>query len=494
MKIPAIVSDRIYVPLFSDLHDMYSELRLKFKHKDPDYYKKRSQGRWVGNMRPHIDNWANVVHPEYGDCLSIPRGGTETLRTIAYNFGYDISFVDNRFSLPPITGYENDVTLWPEQQQIAEIVFKTENCLIKSPTGSGKTEVLLKLAEWILRTAGPVLIIVWEGNRQSGLFKQWVDRIVLRFGIRKQDIGMLGDGVKRIAPLTIGMQQTLKNVGRRYIHSFGGVICDEVQRFAAPTFNKVVDIYPARYRIGASADETRNDGKEFLIYDVFGRVAGEVEKATLIDKGKIMPVTIRIVPTGFDLRYQLGSVDDDTCSWRDLPSIEKDYNELLDAMTTNEERNDLIWEFMEPCLEDNCTIIAATQRVGHSMKWDTRIQKAGYKSGLMIGGKDYADEFETTKNGLTTRKINAGVGTIQKVATGQDIPALDRVFVMTPLAQNKQLFEQMTGRLRRTTDGKDSAVLYYFWDEKLFPGVPKRLAKIYPGRTQVLVDGEFLDQ
>lgn len=490
MKIPAIVSDRIYVPIFRDLTDMYSELRLKFRHKDPSYYKKRSQGRWVGNMRPHIDTWSNVVHPEYGDCLSLPRGGTATLRKIVYNFGFEVSFVDQRFSLPPITGFENDVVLWPEQERLAEIVFKTENCLIKSPTGSGKTEVLLKLVEWILRTAGPVLIIVWEGNRQSGLFKQWIDRICLRFGLRPQDVGMLGDGVKRIAPITVGMQQSLKNVGRRFIHSFGGIICDEVQRFAAPTFQKVVDIYPARFRIGASADETRNDGKEFLIYDVFGRVAGEVEKAALIDKGKIMPVTIRIATTGFDLRYQVG---DNTISWRDLPSIEKDYNELLDAMTNNEDRNDYIWRFIEPCLADGRTIIVATQRVEHAKYWERRINKAGYRSGLMIGGTEYADEFETTKNGLAARRIHAGVGTIQKVATGQDIPALDRVFVLTPLAGNKQLFEQMTGRLRRTANGKDSAVLYYFWDEPLFSGVSKRLAKLYPGKTQMLVDGEFLD-
>jgi superfamily II DNA or RNA helicase len=493
MRIPAIISDRIYVPFFLDLQDMYSELRKNFRHKDPDYYKKRAQGRWVGNMKPYIDTWANIIHPEYGDCLSIPRGGTETLKTIVYNFGYEISFVDQRFSLPGIYDYENNVELWPEQKKLAEIIYRRENCLIKSPTASGKTEVLLKLVEWILNTAGPVLIIVWEGSRESGLFKQWIDRICLRFGLRPQDVGMLGSGIKRIAPITVGMQQTLKNVGRRYIHSFGGIICDEVQRFAAPTFQKVVDIYPARYRIGASADETRNDGKEFLIYDVFGQVAGEVEKAKLIDRGKIMPVTIRIVPTGFDLRFQISEYDEGTTSWRDLDSEDKNYHDLLDAITVNEERNEYIWKFIEPCLQDNRIIIIATQRVDHAKYWEKRITDEGYKSGLMIGGQDYADEFETTKNGLLSRKINVGVGTIQKIGTGHDIPTLDRIFVLAPLAKNKQLFEQMVGRLRRTAEEKESAVLYYFWDDPLFPGVHKRLSKLYPGMAQLLVDGEFLD-
>jgi len=221
MRIPAIISDRIYVPIFPELRDMYGELRLKFTHKDPHYYKMRSQGRWVGNLRPNINTWANVVHPEYGDCVSIPRGGTDRLRKIAYNFDHEISFVDRRFSLPGISGFHNNIVLWPEQEQLANIMFNTENCLIRSPTGSGKTELLLKLAEWILQKSGPVLIIVWEGNKESGLFKQWVDRICVRFGLKSSDVGMLGAGTKRILPLTIGMQQTLKNVGRRFINSFG---------------------------------------------------------------------------------------------------------------------------------------------------------------------------------------------------------------------------------------------------------------------------------
>ena len=492
MKIPTIISDRIYVPIFPDLNDMYAELRQKFTHKDPLYYKKRSMGFWTGGTNPNIITWANVIHPEYGDCLSLPRGGTETLRTIAHNFDLKISFIDQRLNLPPISGYKNDVILWPEQERLVDIMFKKENCLIRSPTGSGKSELLLKLAEMILKIAGPVLIVVWEGNKESGLFKQWIDRICQRFSMRPQNVGMLGGGTKRIAPLTVGMQQTLNNVGRRYIYSFGGIICDEVQRFAAPTFQKVVDIYPARYRFGASADESRKDGKECLIYDIFGSVAGEVERASLINKGKIMPVTIRIIKTGID--YKIKYTDDTIVSWRDLPSENKNYNNLLDVLTNNEERNNLIWEFLEPCLRANKITIVASQRVAHAKYWDERIREAGFSTGLMIGSSEYSDEFETTKNGLISKKIQVGVGTIQKVATGQDIPALERVFVVTPLAGNKQLFEQMTGRLRRTAKDKTSAALYYFWDDPLFCGVKQRLSKIYPGQTQLYVDEEFLDQ
>lgn len=497
MRIPVTISDRIYVPIQPELRDMIAELRQKFTYKNPEYQKKRAMKFWTGNIPPSIKTWANVIHPDYGDCLSIPRGGTQKLREIAYNFNIELSWIDQRFTLPPIYGYENNVVLWPEQERLVQTMMATENCLIQSPTGSGKTMVLLKIAEIILKISGPVLIVVWEGDERSGLFKQWIDRIGQCFGILPKDVGMINGHKKKIAPLTVAMQQSLKNAGRRYVYSFGGIICDEVQRFAAPTFQKVVDIYPARFRFGASADHTRRDGKEFLIHDVFGKVAGEVEKSALIRRGKIVPVTIRIVPTDFDLQFEATQDDNGNpvmMSWKDLPTESKDFNDLLDAMTSDNERNELIWSFIEPCLKDKRIIIAATARVDHARYWDKRVRKLKYRCGLMIGGSDHSEEFESTKEGLTNRKINFGAGTYQKVSTAQDIPALDRYFATTPIAGNKQLFNQCVGRLTRPEKKKNSAVFYYFWDNPLFPGVPKKLARQFPGCVQMLVDGEFLDQ
>jgi superfamily II DNA or RNA helicase len=199
-----------------------------------------------------------------------------------------------------------------------------------------------------------------------------------------------------------------------------------------------------------------------------------------------------MIPTGFDLLVDNGE-DENPTSWADLPSEQKDFHELLRFMADDEERNDLIWAFIEPCLKEGKTILVATHRVGNAKYWDERIRAAGYTCGLMLGSKKYAAEFRATAESLRSRKLNAGVGTIQKVAQGHDIPALDRGFMLTPLAGNRQLFEQFTGRLRRTADGKTEAVLYYFWDERLYGGAKRRIAKLYPGQVQVWVDGEFLE-
>ena len=159
MKLPIAVSDMLYIPIVPELIEMYNILRLKFTHNNPEFYKKRSQKRWTGGTPREIKTWLNVVHPQYGQCLAIQRGGSQTLRQIIEEFDTEISWIDQRHSCKPITHLHNDVTLWPEQQRLAELMFKHETCIIRSPTASGKTETMLKVAEWILKTAGKFFLI-----------------------------------------------------------------------------------------------------------------------------------------------------------------------------------------------------------------------------------------------------------------------------------------------------------------------------------------------
>lgn len=483
MYLTSIIQERIYIPKIPQLKDYYQEISNNFTYTNPVFIKRKAMNFWTGNIDPKIKNWNYVMHPILGPCISIPRGGIHKLKEINDQFDVKISYKDKRFSNKPITNLYNDIELWPEQKILSKLMFKHQNCLIRSPTGSGKTELTLKVIEWILKDAGPVLVIVWEGTHKSGLMGQWVERICKRFGLVQSDVGMIRSGMRKIKPITVGMQQTLKNVGRQYVNHFGGIVCDEIQRFAAPTFRNVIDIYPAKYRIGISADETRKDGQEFLIYDCFGNVVGEIERQHLVNKRKIMDVTVRLVPSKFD--YEI-TVADETYKWIDLPSNEKDFNDLLNEMILDEERNNCIWPFMLSCLKTNHTVMVATSRVEHARYWDKRIRDSGFTSGLMLGGIENNAEYASTTNSLKNKKINAGVGTIQKIARGLDIPTWDRGFLLTPLASNKQLLEQLIGRLRRTSEGKKDAVLYYIFDDNIYPYHLRTLRKLYPGKVQIL--------
>lgn len=487
MIIPAIIRERIFIPRIPSINETLEEIRQAFTYANPEYIKRKRLKKWTGNMSRRLEIWRHVSHPQLGDCLSIPRGGMNKVRDILDRSGHRLSITDQRLSLEPITHLYNDITLRPDQTKLARAMLDTQNCLIRSPTASGKTEVALKLIEWILKDAGPVLVIVWE----SDLMEEWMDRASKRFGLRVSDIGTLGGGKKkRVAPITVGMQQTLRKCGRQYANRFGGIIADEVQRFAAGTYQEVIDIFPAKYRIGISADETRRDGMEFLIYDMFGQVAEEIARTKLIDEGKIHDVIIRLIPTEYN--YQIyNKLDGCWVDWVDCSSEMKDFNRLLDDMCYDEDRNELAWQFMEPSVKLKHSLLVMTHRVEHAIWWDSFLRSKGVKCGLLLGGQEYKEEFRNTKRGLRDGTLQAGIGTIAKIGQALDIPRWDRGYILTPTAGNRQQFEQIIGRLRRRHEDKTEAICYYMWDHLVYPAHKNQIKKNYP-HTYVWVDNQFL--
>ena len=129
--------------------------------------------------------------------------------------------------------------------------------------------------------------------------------------MRKSSIGIIQGKRRSMKPLTIAMQKTLAQnpLTAEEMNYFGVVICDEVQLFAAKTFIKAVDPFPAKYRVGISADHRRKDKKEFLIHDLFGGVAAEISRNELISLGVIVDTEIRVVPTDFQAPWY-GRPDD----------------------------------------------------------------------------------------------------------------------------------------------------------------------------------------
>lgn len=355
--------------------------------------------------------------------------------------------------------------------------------LLEDETITHNTEVALKVIEHLLRIAGPVMVIVWE----SGLFDQWVERTSKRFNIPQHKIGKItgrNRNIKRdlnssVHPITIAMQQSLVARTPRFADKIGGIICDEVQRFAAKTFRDIIANFPARYRIGISADERRSDQMEFLTYDLFGEVAEEIDKAKLIREGKIHDVLIRLIPSEFDYEIQVG---EEVFKYPDAPEQFKDFVQLLNAIVEDEYRNNLIWQFLEPVLKAGHTCLVMTARVNHAMYWNARIEAAGYKSGLMIGesNKDKIEDYNyrAVLNGLLTGDIQVGVGTLGKIGAAIDIPRCNRLFILTPV-NNQQKFEQAVGRIRRTCEGKSDAVCYYMWDKHVYPKMKSKVRSWY---------------
>jgi superfamily II DNA or RNA helicase len=480
MKTLIIVDNRVRVPIAGLAGHVIQELKDSFRHENPEWLKKKRMNLpTYGEPRTYV-TWKD----EGGGVLSFPRGGFARVRTVLEMANVECSFKDKRTTGVSfgslVTGKEPKeipkhlYTLYTHQEEALAAAHKTQNCVVRAPTGSGKTTVGFALASAIQL---PTLVIVWAG----ALFTQWQKRAVTELGYKPSQVGVVRGGKFKLKPLTIAMQQSIAKVFERggdeaeELRAFpGAVICDEVQRFAAPTLFAAVDPFPAKYRIGISADETRKDRKEFLIYDLFGQVAADIPRSRLVKEGHVLDVEIRVVPTKFDSR------------------IRGDFNALLEEMINDEARNHLVEVIVEGETKRSEQVVALTHRREHAIAMDASFARMGLKSGIMLGGvAGDATRFEEANQGLLSGDYRTAAATIQAFGTGIDIPRLAIGIVTTPLAANRQLFGQVRGRFCRK--GKESARLYYLWDRAYY-GL-RHLENLVRWNTRVLVleKGEWVD-
>ena len=259
------------------------------------------------------------------------------------------------------------------------------------------------------------------------------------------------------APSLPGMDRGPIRLDARALEAAGqssALACARVERdwLTVPTFDLSIEGAECFFANGLLVHNSRADGKEFLVYDLFGGVAHQVSQDDLIADGAVLDVECRVVPTEFRADWYVDQRD------RGLPP---DWNRLLDEITRDDARNALV---VDLAVEEAAThqVLVLSQRVEHCQRFDAALSARAIPCDLMLGGDEWADRFDATKEGLASGRLRAACGTIQAVGTGIDMPALSRAVLATPVGSNRQLYGQIRGRLARP--GKDDAVLYVLWD------------------------------
>jgi superfamily II DNA or RNA helicase len=469
--LPVIVDSRLRLPR-SAPDKLVRELKASHAHANPDFHRNRSMGFSTWGTPSKILTWR-----EEDGVLTLPRGGMARLRASAEEHGLALRFIDKRTKLPREEWPDLQVSLRSYQAGAVQACIEREQGIVRAPTGSGKTIAALGLAATV---AQPTLVIMRDGN----LLDQWRTNAIEKLGMSAREIGVLKGGkTLKVGPrLTLSLQQTLYS-GRFPIGEvapmFGQVIIDEVHLVAAATFQKVLDQFPAKYRIGFSADETRKDGKEFLVYDQLGDVIFEVERSDLENAGVVLPVEVRMIPSTFRADW-----------YRDASSGERDFNRLLGEMMDDEYREAELVALIRSVLRDGDTpCFVFCHRVEHARRLaDETLFGLGVKAGLMLGGDDQRRRFEEDKRRLLAGEIPVATGTFQAIGTGIDVPNVVAGVIATPFGNNRQFFGQVRGRVCRAAKGKKHAVLYVLWDRDVFPRMASSIAKWNGGRTLIRED------
>lgn len=252
-----------------------------------------------------------------------------------------------------------------------------------------------------------------------------------------------------------------------------------VHNSAARTFGSTIDEFPARYRIAFTADETRRDGLECLVYDAFGEVIHETSRTHAEEAGAVVDVEIRLFMTDFRA---------------DWYHAEPDFDRLIREMTTNPERDKLILSHALAELRSGEQLIALTHRREHAHVIEHALALSKVNCGRMLGGEGLdAQVFAETRAGLREGSVEAGVGTYEALGEGIDLPAVAVGITWTPIWTNRQRANQVRGRLCRPSEGKESGRLYVPFDRHVFGEKILRNILAWNRTVKVLRRGEWVD-
>jgi superfamily II DNA or RNA helicase len=459
------IDDRLRFNHKKQPKEFIKELKGALTYKNPIYYKNRSIGYGTKGIPQYITSY----RIETDGSISLARGSSYKLKEIAKSHDIEITFIDNRLDLP--YDFKTNIILHDYQKKPCNQLVKFQNALIQGVCGCGKTVILLKAIEEI---GQKTLVIVHERKLQ----KQWVDAISEFFDIPISEVGVIGGIAKKtsIKPITVAMQQSLLKNSRKYAGEFGCVVGDEVHRFASSTFQDVIDVFPAKYRIGATATPKRKDGKHFLVFDQFGKIVSKITDDDLLELNMTHDVKVVVVTTKFEYTGKMDvhkqrmfkGNDDDGNAIYELEDVERiRNNDLLEQIIMDKDRNNLIYQFLSA--ETNkghfCILLSDRRRFCHN--WQRWLAAKDIESKLLVGGAEHKKEGEDAiRRIMFDGDLHVVIGTTV-ADEGLDIKRLDRGFSATPTATNERRIVQQMGRIKRKCKGKEDAIWYYFWDRNV---------------------------
>lgn len=319
--------------------------------------------------------------------------------------------------------------------------LKHQAVMIELPTGTGKTELFVSLAEgWQI---GRVLVVVPTieliGQAAKKIFKRTGIEPGIEQGKRRSNESSWGR-----SHFVVGCKPSLCSKERyKRFSGIGLVIVDECHLAETAANKEMLDYFREQeaYVLGVSATPKRKNGK--IQSSIFDSCAFQMSLADAIHGGWLAPPLAHCV--------QIESLDLST-----VHTVAGDFNQEELARVMEEER--VVFEIAEVVARESgsmktivfCASIKEAMAVS-----DLLVDKYHLKSAWVCGDKNLVDDdrryeilqsFQNDPNGV---QIVCNVGVL---TTGFDFPALDHIVVARP-TKSLTLYTQILGRGTRPLPG-----------------------------------------
>ncbi|MCG2778985.1 MAG: DEAD/DEAH box helicase [Desulfobacterales bacterium] len=374
--------------------------------------------------------------------ITAPRGYIRQLIGLCRRYDVKYEMIDARRVLDSVK-FNFKGKLRPYQEYAVSDVLGNDFGVLSAPPGSGKTTMALFV---ISERKQPTLIVV----HTKELLNQWIDRIETFLQIPTNEIGIIGNGQKRIGEkITVALIQSLYKCADEVSKSIGFLIVDENHRTPSRTFSEAVTAFDCKYMLGLSATPYRRDGLSRLIYWHLGDVVHEIKAEELIETGDILKAEVIFRDTNFNTSL----------------NASEQYSTMLSELTRDSKRNALIVsDVITEARNGGGTCLILSDRKQHCETFKVLFRGHGIKAELLTGdisNKDREDIVDRLNNG----KVKVLISTTQLLSEGFDSKQLSTLFLASPIKFSGRLI-QSVGRILRPMQNKQ-AKIYDYIDSKV---------------------------
>ena len=418
---------------------------------NPDYIKKQRMGFWIGKTPKTIK-----LYDYYDDNIYLPIGCFDDIwRLHPHKEDY------KDYSITKKANIKSNIVLRNYQEPCANALKKYVNGVFVLPPGLGKTQIGLHCASilgqktiWITHTKE----LLTQAKQRC---EDNIDCKTSTITDGKCDVS--GDIVFATVQTLVGLvdKQQIKQ------NEFGLVIVDECHHLSTNAetvkmFEKCVNYFCARYKLGLTATLHRADGLQHTTTKILGNVIYEVKKSE--DKKKLigyyenkpiieLPIEKFQVPASITFIKTTYNVENRDVFDRNSKIV---FARLISDLCGDYDRNKLILDLIK-------------KLKGYSIVISERIDQLHYLSdntpnSICIDGKTNKKLREQLIEEFRNGKYKVLFASYALVAEGLDVPMLENLVMASPV-KDSRLVVQSIGRCQRPYNGKTIANIYDLIDD-----------------------------
>uniref|UniRef100_A0A6M3L859 Putative type III restriction enzyme n=1 Tax=viral metagenome TaxID=1070528 RepID=A0A6M3L859_9ZZZZ len=354
-----------------------------------------------------------------------------------------------------------ELTFRGYQLKLIEDVINYQRGIIQSPTGSGKTEMMIGVISCF--PSSKVLILA----HTLDIVNQTATRIK-KYGFKNVSV-ITGSRKEKLNQITLSTIQSFSKFDPSLYSTFFDIVfIDEAHHAAASQYGKVFSEILSPIRIGFTATPVIDKYKELVAEGYLGPVIGKLSIEEAGELGILATPKIKLLAVP-----EIQSI-------KDLSSYKAIYRA---AIINSNVRNLLIVNEVERNKKENKTVLIIIKEIEHGINLESLCTKFGINVKFVRGSTD-GEAREKIRQTLNNKECDCVISTAVW-REGIDIPDLDCV-IIGDVGKSHIMVKQVVGRGLRKTKDKEVVEVIDFLDPY------KYLARHTIQRLQIYVNSGWL--